>query len=114
MKTQDQLKKEIMGRVYIGYALRRVWSFTTLRLAVILGSVIGIVSSVSIRHVIQNMPSPTDVGAFYNFFSFAILNTQFIVQLSLIGVVFVGFATIIQMTRSSNIPERAYIYKQGL
>lgn len=100
MKTQEQLKREIMGRVYMGYFLRRVWSFGSLRLAVILGSVIGIVSSVSIRHVIQNMPNPTDVPAAYNFMSVAFQKTELAVQLSLFAVIVVGVMTIVSMVRN--------------
>ncbi len=108
MKSSEQLKREIMGRVYMGYVLRLVWSFATLRLAVILGSVVGIVSSVSIRHVLQNMPSPTNVPAAYNFMSSAVLNTELAVQLSLMAIIVIGLFTIVQMVRNRRADGRVY------
>ena len=99
MKTKEQLQREIMGRVYMGYALRRVWSFTMLRLTVIMGSLVGILSFVSIRHVIANMPNPTNLGASYNFVTSALAHTELAVKLSLLAIITIGLFTIISLLK---------------
>ncbi|MEK7567841.1 MAG: hypothetical protein AAB513_02900 [Patescibacteria group bacterium] len=108
MKTPEQLKREIMGRVYMGYAIRRVWSFAMLRFAVFAGAIAGILSFVSIRHVIQNMPNPTDFNASYGFVSVAIKNTEFAVQLSLLAIFTVGVFTAVQMLKGRQVQRSTF------
>lgn len=83
MKTQEQLKMSIMGRVYMAYAMRRVFHSSTLRALLSVGSLAGVLSFVSVLNVLKNMPSLTNTGALYEFSVTALQKTEFAVQLSL-------------------------------
>ena len=108
MKSQNQLKREIMGRVYMGYVMRRIWSFATLRFAVFAGAVIGILSFVSIRQVFINMPNPTDLSASYSFVSVAVKNTEIYVQLSLLAILAVGIFTVVQILKGRQMQKSTF------
>lgn len=83
MKNQNQLKMSIMGRVYMAYALRRVFRSSTIRAFLSVGSLASIFSFVSVLNVIKNMPSFTSPEALYNFSLSALSNTEVAVQISI-------------------------------
>ncbi len=83
MKTQEQIKMSIMGRIYTAYFLRRVFRSSTLRAFLSVGSLAWMFSAVSILHVLKNMPSITNTSALYNFSVTALTKTEITVQLSL-------------------------------
>lgn len=86
-KTNTQLKKKIMRRIYLTFLLRKVFNPVTLKvytLAVFYGF---LATKISLNNVIENMPNITDIGALYNFYTYAFLNTEFTVQVLLVGVI---------------------------
>ena len=97
-----------MGRVYTGYFLRRVWSFTSLRFAVIMGALVGILSFVSLRQVLKNMPNPLDLDASYSFMTSAIQNTEFAVQLSLGAIIALGVMTVATMLKNRRMQHSTF------
>lgn len=74
-----------MGRIYMAYALRRVFRSSTLRATLSVGSLLWILSVVSVLHVAKNMlttlSSPSDL---YTFSVTALSKTEFTVQISLV------------------------------
>lgn len=84
MKTSDQLKMSIMGRVYVAYALRRVFHSSTVRAVLSVGSLAWIFSVVSVLNVLQNMPSLSNADALYTFSVTALSQTELTVQISLL------------------------------
>ena len=89
MKTQKELKMSIMGRIYVAYALRRVFRSSTIRALLSVGSLAGILSFVSVLNVLKNMPSLRNPSELYSFSLSALYNTEIAVQLS-IGILFVA------------------------
>lgn len=79
----------IMGRVYMAYAMRKVFRSSTLRAVLSVGSLVSIFSFVSVLNVIKNTPSLANPEALYNFSISAISNTEITVQFSL-AVLFVA------------------------
>lgn len=86
MKTQEQLKMSIMGRVYMAYAMRRVFHSTTIRALLSIGSLAGVLSFVSILSVLKNISQMGSLSDLYTFSMTAITKTGFEVQLSLIAL----------------------------
>jgi hypothetical protein len=84
MKTQEQLKMSIMGRVYMAYAMRRVFHSTTIRAFLSIGSLVGVLSFVSILSVLKNASHMGSVSDLYIFSMTAITKTGLEVQLSLV------------------------------
>ncbi len=72
----------IMGRVYMAYAMRRVFRSQTIRAALSVGSLVSILSFVSVLNVFKNMPSPTRPGELYNFSLSALSSTELGVQIA--------------------------------
>ncbi len=89
MQNQNKLKMSIMGRVYMAYAMRKVFRSSTVRAVLSVGSLVSIFSFVSILSVIKNMFSVTSPSALYDFSLSAISNTEITVQFSL-AVLFVA------------------------
>lgn len=73
-----------MGRVYVAYALRRVFRSSTVRAVLSVGSLAWIFSVVSVLNVLQNMPSLANADALYTFSVSALSQTEFTVQISLL------------------------------
>lgn len=89
MENQNKLKMSIMGRVYVAYAMRRVFRSSTIRAVLSVGSLASIFSFVSILNVIKNTPSFTNPEALYSFSVSAFFNTEIVVQLS-VAILFVA------------------------
>jgi hypothetical protein len=83
MRTQQQLKMSIMGRIYVAYTLRRVFRSSTLRALLSVGSLLWIFSAISIAHVVKNMFAVATSGGLYDFAVTALSKTDITVQLSL-------------------------------
>jgi|GEM_PF-5565666 len=80
--TRLTVEERVMGRVYGMYFLRR---FVSPHSFMGLVGVVGLATislSVSLAHVIKNMPL-SDISAFTTFVSAAVLNTQHSVQIAL-------------------------------
>lgn len=84
MENQNKLKMSIMGRVYMAYAMRRVFRSSTIRAVLSVGSLTSIFSFVSVLNVIKNMTSITNPEMLYNFSISALSNTETAVQLSVV------------------------------
>lgn len=72
----DDMKKRIMRRVYMIYAVRAAISFTACKVYAIGVIVWGITNYISFRHVFGNAPKWNDVGAQYAFISSAVVHTE--------------------------------------
>ncbi|HYF10468.1 MAG TPA: hypothetical protein VD967_02580 [Candidatus Paceibacterota bacterium] len=76
------LKNRIMLRVYALFALRFALSPLGLRALGLLAAIFTISLSVSVRHVLRNMPAPYDLPALLAFHTEAFLNTSLLVQVA--------------------------------
>lgn len=86
-KIETQLKNKIMRRVYAIWLLKKVISLAFLRFVVLCMFAFGLAREVSVMSVLNNLPNMTDIGANFNYFSFAFSHTEFSVQLYLLGIV---------------------------
>lgn len=82
----DQIKKQIMGRVMAIYLARRYGPPTFFGGLFLVGFA-AMWRLVSFSNVFSNMPSITDPSESYNFFSVALQNTETAVQLSFGAVI---------------------------
>lgn len=79
MKTEAQMRKYVMRRVYLMYCTRAVCKPVP-RAAIFAILLFGIVGSVSIANVIGNAASITEFSAFMRFIVAAFTNTSLTVQ----------------------------------
>lgn len=86
-KLEIQLKNKIMRRVYAIWVLKKVISLAFLRFVVLCGLAFMLAREVSVVNVLNNLPDITDIGANFNYFSFAFSNTELSVQLYLLGII---------------------------
>lgn len=68
------------------YFLRKVFNPFAVKAYLLVSFAGFIVSQVSLVDVVANMPSVTNIGALYVFYTSAFLNTEFIIQLLSVGV----------------------------
>jgi len=87
-RINEQLKRRIMRRIYFMFVVRRALSPIALKLYASVSLLLFMVSQVSLWDIIANMPRVTNIGAFYSFYTSALVNTEFAVQAILIGIVF--------------------------
>ncbi|MEN9622117.1 MAG: hypothetical protein RLZZ67_551 [Candidatus Parcubacteria bacterium] len=82
------ITNSIMKKVRVIFLMRRlVTPFAFLSAAVVV-----LVSTVSVSHVIQNMPTLIDVHAVVKFFALAFAHTDVVVKSALVaGTLFLGF-----------------------
>ncbi len=78
--TNSRIKSVVLRRVRFMHRVRPFVSGTALALALVLVSVYSISREVWVARVIENMPSPANVAAFWRFVEIAFLNTSFAVQ----------------------------------
>lgn len=98
-----QLKKAVMRRVYAVYIVRRLFSGVMLRFYALLALFGGLMSVVSVRDVIANMPGQGLI-AVYDFFAYATIHTEAIVQVILFGGMTIALWTLHDAIRSiSNV-----------
>ena len=90
MNTNEQLKKETMGRIYMIFFMKKLYGRVAIKIYALAGLVLLQSWLVSIKNVITNMPAFTDLSAMYNFYSYAFLNTQMPVQVALVASFAVG------------------------
>lgn len=84
MKTQQELKTAIMGRIYTAYAMRRIFRSSTVRAFLSVGSLAAIFSFVSVLNVIKNLMNIGSPSALYDFSVTAISQTEAGVQFALV------------------------------
>ncbi len=78
--TNSRIKSVVLRRARFIHTVRPLVSGTALALALVLVSVYSISREVWVARVIENMPSPANVAAFWRFIEVAFLNTSFAVQ----------------------------------
>ena len=107
-EKQLQLNKEkIMRRVYVTFWTRKLTSGIMSKLYAIVALVVGISINVSIPNILANMPKRLDTVAVYNFFSSAVTQTEFIVQVLTAGtLVFLAWVIIDSIKNVNNILTR--------
>lgn len=76
----EQLTKRIMRRVYALYLFRQLTQGVSLRATLLLLSLGGLLSSVSIGNVVRNMPNLSDVSGIVSFYASALAETNIAVQ----------------------------------
>lgn len=79
------LNKRIMRRVYTIWMLRKATSPRVVKSLILVASIWQIKDRVFVSKVLENMPNIADLQATYSFFSSAIINTQFAVQMSILA-----------------------------
>jgi len=87
-RINEQLKRKIMRRIYFMFAVRKALSPVALKLYAFIALLWFGVSQVSMGNIIANMPQVTNVSAFYDFYTSALVNTEFAVQMILAGIAF--------------------------
>lgn len=85
MSENTHLTRRIIRRVRTVYYTRMLLSQEALKLYALFMLLIGLVSTVSVREVIANVPDE-GLGALYNFVLFAVVHTELVVQLMLAGI----------------------------
>ena len=78
--TNSRIKEVVLRRARFVHTVRPLISGTLLALLLVAASVYSIGREVWIARVIENMPSPANIAAFWRFVEVAFLNTSFVVQ----------------------------------
>jgi len=86
MDHDIKLKTAVMQRVYVIYWIRQLLSAAALRLYALIALSAALYVTVSVREVIANMPGQ-GIVALYNFFLYAVVHTEMLVQLILLGII---------------------------
>jgi ubiquinone biosynthesis protein Coq4 len=81
-----QFKDSIMRRVYAVWFLKKVASPAAVKLALLGLFLLRLKEYVSVRHVIANAPSLTEIGVNLKFFASAFANAEFAVQFLSFGL----------------------------
>jgi hypothetical protein len=80
-----------MRRIYAVWILKNIVRPVLIKGSIFVAFIWKMKQTVSLRHVFANIPDPTDVGAVYNFFSYAFANTETMVQILSFGLAAIGF-----------------------
>jgi len=83
---KDLLKKRVMRHIYLIYLLRQCASPIAFRVYALGLFVVGLFSLVSVENVIANVPD-AGLSALYEFVSYAVVNTEYSVQVLLVALV---------------------------
>ena len=91
-----------MLRVYALFALRFALSPLGLRVLGLLAAIATISLSVSVRHVLRNMPAPYDLPALLTFHTQAFLHTSLLVQVATLVALALAIFTMRDTVRLSS------------
>jgi len=80
MEPTIQYKKETMRRIYMVFLIKKLYGRIAMKMYAVLALLYFQTYLVSVKNVLMNMPSVTDLGAVARFYSYAFLNTQTSVQ----------------------------------
>lgn len=94
----EKLTKQIMGRVYAAYVLRRIFNSSTLRFAVGVAAFSEITALVSWGNIVGNMMN-VGVNGMYTFTTYAIMHTGRLVQVCLLVLMAVTFMQITHLVK---------------
>ena len=84
--TNDILKKKIMRRVYMVWLAKRVVNPVSIKFVGLFVAFAWLRQYVSIKHVLYNSPSFTDLNETVSFFSHAFLNTNRLAEFLIVAV----------------------------
>ncbi len=76
-----------MRRVYAFYLLHLISRGVPSRIVLLTLSLAGLFSSVSVGHVIQNMPQVSNVNALFSFYTSALSNAEILVKVIVLALV---------------------------
>ncbi len=96
----SKIEQQVMASVGVIYAVRQLFSATALKLYVCVASLWGIGQLVWVSRVFENLSSAGLQGA-VNFVLAAVLNTDLLVQLTLVVGVVAFISLAVDMTRLS-------------
>ena len=99
MKTNEEMKKVVMRRVWGIYLLRQLMR-PAVRLSVFAVAVFAFAGYVSVSSVLQNAYSKGGLIDLFDFALSAFLNTEVLVQLSILVIGLILVSSIIDLARS--------------
>jgi|GEM_PF-3032689 len=99
----------VMARVQRIHHLRRFLNPTMLKVYSMVFLVVALTSTVSIVHVYMNMPSLTAPRAFTSFFMNALMNTEFYVKFTLLGLLLATGMTVQDLVKSIGKGARTFV-----
>ena len=108
----NDLQNKIMRRVLIIHSLRRLISPIMIKLYVITGLFVAVVSKISLPDVIQNLPKASNFDAQVNFFSTAFAHADSAIKLALISVIVLALWLAKDAISSLLIPKTSFM-RQG-
>lgn len=88
MKTDSQITKNIMRRVYGVYVLRQL-SHPAVRIGALLALTLALRELIWVSSVVENISKKSDIVEFLNYGFSAFIGTEFIVQLVVLAGVFI-------------------------
>lgn len=98
--TETLTRTRIMRRVRTAYVLKRLSGGVAASALLAAASLYALGREVWVAKIWQNMPSATHVSQFAHFFLAAFLNTQALVQVTIIAVLAAGFWFLVNVARS--------------
>ena len=90
MTTSLLFTQRIMRRIYAVWILKNVVRPILIKGSIFVVFVWEMRQTVSLRHVFANIPDPSNIGAVYNFFSYAFAHTEVAVQALFVGLALLG------------------------
>lgn len=93
------LTRKIMRRVYFYYFLRTLYQPRTIGFSILATGFLGLLFSVSVLAVFQNMPPLYEIRHFYQFFLSAFLATEWLVKFFVAGLLLPMIAFGVQLLR---------------
>lgn len=90
MEKELKLKRNIMRRVYLAYVVKTIFSQKVVKFipfALVVVELTPFLPLVSLQHVIANMPALTDLKALYSYEVSAFMNTELVVQVSVVATI---------------------------
>ncbi|MBI2045899.1 MAG: hypothetical protein HYT28_00530 [Parcubacteria group bacterium] len=105
MLTTFSLRQRIMRRVYAVWILKNVVRPLLIKGSIAVAFIWEMKQTVSLRHVFANIPNPTDMGAVYNFFSYAFTHTETAVQVLSFALAALGLWMIRDVFSSFKVSE---------
>src|SRR5258706_8161283 len=99
---QTQSKRQTMNRVYAVFFMKKLYGRIAVKTYIVLGLAYLEAKMVFVKQIFANMPSITDVPAVYSFYSYAFLNTRFIVQITIVAAMFTALWLARDLFRKEN------------
>ena len=82
--TNIQFRSETMRRIYTLFFLKKLSGRIAIKSYILLVLIYLQAKLVFVSAILKNMPAITDLGAVYNFYVYAFLNTKLLVQITIL------------------------------